>query len=263
MMTIATPKKNRGFTLVELVVVIVLLGITAVTFTTLITGSVQGYLDTANRQSGAAAARIALDRIGRELRQAMPQSVRVSGDQKCVQFLPIVTSFVYTTLTANSTNVQAIEPPEGYTPTAGTFYGAVYPINAGELYSLNAMKSIAFGGVNSGLRTLTLGNAFVSPYPRNGPGQRIYIVGLPVSYCITNNSTLVRSQDALSIAQPAAGALANPAMLTDRINYASSSFENNASTWQNNSLIKIVLKLQSNTNETLTLDHEIWLRNVQ
>ncbi len=254
-------KSECGFTLVELVVVIVLLGITAVTMTTLITGSVRGYLDTANRQSSAAAARIALDRMGRELREAMPQSVRVSTNRKCLQFLPFVASFVYTTLGSNNTNVQVIEPPGGYLPSPGTFYGAVYPINSDELYSLTAMKSITFNGETGGLRTLTLGSVFTPPYPRSGPGQRIYIANSPVSFCITNAGTLVRQQDSVTASQP--GANANAAVLTDRINTQDSWFEYNGSSWQNNALIKIVLTIQTNNSETLTLDHEVWLRNVQ
>lgn len=255
-------KGAKGFTLVELVVVIVLLGITAVTLTTLITGSVRGYLDTANRQDSAASARVALDRIGRELREAMPQSVRVSSDNKCIQFLPVVTSFTYTTLNSGDTSVQVVEPPGGYSPPPGNFFAAVYPLNAGELYSSQAMKSVAFNNVTSGLRTLTLGSAFTTPYPRNGAGQRLYIVSLPVNYCFTG-ATLVRAVDnALSPTQTSAGALTNAFVLADHMDDTASSFGNTGSTWQSNSLVKIVLAISRN-NETLSLDHEVWIRNVQ
>jgi MSHA biogenesis protein MshO len=262
-----TLKKNHGFTLVESVVVIVLLGITAVTFTTMITGAMRGYLDTANRQDSAAIARIALDRMGRELREAMPLSIRVSGDGKCVQFLPINTSFVYATLTAGNAAVQVIEPLPGYSAPIGTFYAAVYPLNTTELYSLQAMKSVTINGVASGLRSLTLASAFTSPYPRSGPGQRLYIVGRPVSFCITAGGQLSRLVNDVAGTQPSTALVAETALLVDKVDYANSFFTNSASTWQNNSLIKIVLAIKNPSaqynNETLSLDHEVWVRNVQ
>lgn len=256
-------QRSSGFTLIELVVVIVLLGITSVTLTVLITGSVRGYLDTANRQDSAAIARIALDRMGRELREAMPQSARVSADGKCIQFLPVATSFSYLSLTAGITDVRVIEPPLGFAVPSGALFAAVYPANAGELYSLAAMRGVTINGVSNNQRTLTLSGAFASPHPRNGPGQRIYIVGRPVSYCVTAAGLLLRSVDDVNVAQPAANALAAPTTLADRVNYANSSFASNTATWQNNSLIKIVLTLLQSNGESLSLDHEIGVRNVQ
>ena len=260
-MPVSMIKKMRGFTLIELVVVIVLLGITALTFTRLIINSVQGYLDTSNRQDSAAMARIALDRIARELREAMPLSIRISGT--CLQFLPINSSFVYTSLTVGSTSVQVVEPPGGYSVPAGSYYAAVYPILSSDLYNTTAMKSITnFGSVTGGLRALTLASAFTTIH--NSPGERLYVVNnLPVSYCFTNNS-LIRYTSAVTAAQPTPGAgLSNGAILIDKLTAAA--FTYNAGNWQNNALVTIAFTISqaSSNNETLQFDHEVWLRNVQ
>ena len=251
----------KGFTLVELVVVIVLLGITAVTFTTLITGSVRGYLDTANRQDSAAIARIALDRIARDLREAMPQSVRVTNDHSCLQFLPVVASTVYTAFAADFTSVTVMDFAA---PNGGGYYAAVYPINSDELYGTTAMKPISdFGTMSNNLRTITLASGF--PAPRNSPGERLYVVsGSPVSYCFTN-AQLIRYTSAISTTQPTPGAgLNNGAMLIDKL-IAPTTFTYGLGNWQNNALVTIALTLQQagSNNEKLQFDHEVWLRNVQ
>lgn len=252
----------RGFTLIELVVVIVLLGITAVTLTSLITGSVRGYIDTANRQDSAAMARIALDRIGRELREAMPLSARVSTGNQCLQFLPTNSSFVYAVLTAGNTSVQVVEPPGGYAIPSGSYYAAVYPVLTSDLYGTVAMTSVSnFGSVSGGLRTLTLASGFSSPH--NSPGERLYIVSSsPVSYCFTNNS-LVRYTSGVTSAQPTPGAgLSNGAVLIDKV---AGTFSYASGNWQSNALVTInfTITQQSSNNETLQFDHEVWLRNVQ
>lgn len=72
-------RSGRGFSLVELVVVIVITGVIASVVGLFITGPIQGFLDESRRAELVDAAQIALTRMGRDLRAALPNSVRVSG----------------------------------------------------------------------------------------------------------------------------------------------------------------------------------------
>ena len=71
------PKSHRGFTLVEMIIVIVITGIIGGMVAMFIRMPVQGYVDSARRAEMTDIADTALRRIGRDLRTAVPNSVRV------------------------------------------------------------------------------------------------------------------------------------------------------------------------------------------
>jgi len=262
--------RARGFTLIELVVVIVLLGIVAVSFSVLISGSVGGYIDTARRADSASAARIALDRMGRELREAMPLSIRINN-VPCIEFLPILGSSIYTNLPINTASFSVLDfssaaiPLAAYAPVAAApNYAAIYPVNSNQLYQLVAMRQVqSIGAAASSLRLVTLTST--STYPRQSPAERVYFVGMPVSYCLTGGQ-LRRSVNAVAVTQPVPAANAG-GLLLDNLIMANSSFSYALGNWRANGLVTINLAIQRNSSsgspENLLLDHEVWIRNVQ
>ena len=86
MMTFLRPRQ-RGFTLIELIVVIVITAIVAGMVTVFIRAPVQSYLDVAARAELADAADLATRRITRDVRLALPNSVRVTPDGKYLELL--------------------------------------------------------------------------------------------------------------------------------------------------------------------------------
>lgn len=71
---------SRGFTLTELVIVMVLLGIVAGMTAVFIRGPVDSFIDEERRSELVDAAEMALRQMARDVRRAVPNSVRVSGD---------------------------------------------------------------------------------------------------------------------------------------------------------------------------------------
>lgn len=71
--------RRAGFSLVELIVVIVITGIIASVVGLFINGPIQAFLDQARRAELVDAAQLAMSRMGRDLRAALPNSVRISG----------------------------------------------------------------------------------------------------------------------------------------------------------------------------------------
>lgn len=80
------PQPRNGFTIIELVVVIVLTGIIAVLVGRNIARPIEAFTDTARRAALVDEAESALNRVTREVRLALPNSVRVSGGD-AVEFL--------------------------------------------------------------------------------------------------------------------------------------------------------------------------------
>lgn len=84
----AIMKNHKGFTLVEMIVVLVVLGIMAVLTTGIILNPFNAFQDQSRRAMLVAEADAALTRMVRELRHALPNSVRVSPDKKYIEFIP-------------------------------------------------------------------------------------------------------------------------------------------------------------------------------
>ena len=73
----------KGFTLIELIVVITLTGIIALFVGRNITRPIEGFIDLGQRAELVDIAELTLRRMSRELRLALPNSVRISGGSPC------------------------------------------------------------------------------------------------------------------------------------------------------------------------------------
>jgi len=80
-------KIQRGFTLVELIIVIVLTGILAGVVTVFFMPAVDAYFASQRRAALADKADTMVRRLAREIRAAVPNSVRNHG-QQCIEFVP-------------------------------------------------------------------------------------------------------------------------------------------------------------------------------
>jgi MSHA biogenesis protein MshO len=82
-------RRSQGFTLVELVVVIVLGGVMAATLTVFFRPAFEGYLASRDRAELAAQADQALRRMVQDIRVAVPNSIRSAG-AACFELIPTV-----------------------------------------------------------------------------------------------------------------------------------------------------------------------------
>lgn len=82
-------RSQSGFTLVEMIIVIVITGIIGGIVAMFIKAPVQGYVDSARRAELTDIADTALRRMARDIRSAVPNSVRFSNcTAPCVEFIP-------------------------------------------------------------------------------------------------------------------------------------------------------------------------------
>ena len=86
----------KGFTLIELVLVILVLGIVSTSVTSFIRYGAEIYQDVSGRDKQISDSRFVIERITREIRNAVPNSVRVFKRLvACVEFIPILASSSY------------------------------------------------------------------------------------------------------------------------------------------------------------------------
>jgi MSHA biogenesis protein MshO len=104
MMTRIPPSRPRGFTLVEMIVVMVITSILAGVMVLFIRRPVQNYVDAAGRAEMSDVADLALRRITRELHSALPNSVRVltTGSVVLLEFIPTKAAGTYLSVDDNA-----------------------------------------------------------------------------------------------------------------------------------------------------------------
>ena len=87
--------RQQAFTLIELITVIMLLSILSIGTVRFLNDSAEGFLTGSQRGELAADLRQSVQVLGHALREALPNSIRVSSSGECVEFVPVVNASVY------------------------------------------------------------------------------------------------------------------------------------------------------------------------
>ena len=266
--------RSRGFSLVELVVVIVITGIIASVVGLFITGPIIGFLDQARRAELVDAAQIALTRMGRDLRGALPNSVRVSGT--ALEVLHTLDGDRYRVETSGAdtdadrlefsraddsfNTLTALSPPDPV-PPLNTPYRledvalAIYPLRQGGADPYDAVDGVMtpFGDIDVTPKTnggateyqvsLTSAGADAPGahrFPFDSPTRRVYLVDGPVTwYC--NPPQLLRYEGYGVTAIQAVPPGGTPAVIV--ANVRACAFQYQPGTAQRNAVVTVMLSL--------------------
>ena len=254
----------RGFTLIELVMVIVLLAIVATISVRFVTLSTLGALDTSARQQRALNAAIISEQISRELRDALPTSVRTSSDGRCLEWLPIVAASSYLDLIIGSVidEFTAVALPGGRSASGRV---VVYPY-AGNLYTPGASGPISPPAtLPAGADTVIVSLASPHQFTSGSPQQRFFVVDNPVTLCQLAG-TLFRYQDYgihSGIASSLPASAPGREVLASGLMADSVSFLVTPASLQRAAVISFAFTLEdARSGETTSVSQEVQIRNV-
>lgn len=263
-----------GFTLIELIVVIALVSAIAVLITRFVLEPFLAFEDIQRRARLVDIADTALSRTSRELRLALPNSVRVasSGSLIALEFLRTRSGARYRAKTTSGGTGDVLDFTTA--DTGVDLIGGVTPPPApGEqavIYNLTATGPTANAYV--GDNRAAIGGASTSSYlafnppfqfPLASPSQRVYIVEEPVSYvCDSTTGTLTRwSGYAIAAAQPIGpGSFSggNSGLVADQVQC---SFGYNDGAGTRHGLVSLQLTV-SEAGETVSLLKQVHVLNV-
>ncbi|OZG43505.1 MSHA biogenesis protein MshO [Aeromonas sp. A35_P] len=270
-----------GFTLIELVMVILLLGIMATFASQFIGIGSQIYGDASSREQLMSDARFAMERLNREVRNALPGSERIetldgswSDSGPCLRFWPISTSSRYIALNRNvsgstttlelvmATPASAVDPlsPDASAVMVGDLL-AVFPLPDANQPSLSngceygrcvARVTEVLAPV-SGAQTLRY--AAAESLAGLSPGSRVYFAREQVRYCVQAGS-MYRASMALN---GASTAMPLGILIADSLR--AGSFYREATTFNSEGEFGVRLVFERK-GEAVTFNHKLGVFNV-
>lgn len=286
-------KVQQGFTLLELVVVIVLIGILAVLGGQLIITPIQSFSDTSRRAELVDIGDNALQRMSRELRNALPNSIRIRsvGSRTAIEFLNTITGGRYRARLESGGGGDPLV--NGPSDTFDVLDGIIGTISPGPLGQANCFTGSsdclvlyntgtgpgsfnAYNGDNiaaitvvdtiNNRLTYNNGGAWLFPFPiPPSTQQRFFVIDKPVSFvCDTGTNQLRRYENyTINAVQPVTDAAFGNAgnLLADNI--VGCQFDYNAGAGTRHGLTTVRIQIQEPVSgESITLLHQIHVINV-
>ena len=189
-MSIARLSREAGFTLIEMVTVILILGIMVVGLSSFVIFGTRIFVESSAVDQVLSQSRFGIERITRDIRRAVPNSLRTltttDGSYQCLELLPIAAStsyinapFVPQSVQNNLTAIKSIRP------IAEDQSVLIYPLTTADIYNpqgTTAKRFIVDSVAELGDQlTITLTQSV--RFTEASPLKRLYVADSPISYC--------------------------------------------------------------------------------
>lgn len=271
-------RRNKGFSLIELVAVIVIMGIMATASVEYIRIGSQIYIEASVRQKTLGQSRFIVERLTREIRASVPSSVRIitSSDntESCIEFIPIKASGAYRTddqaviapfAPESRATMEAISWNGGYTAGDNLY---IYATQSAHMYGAASrsavIASVAADAVNNEQIAITF--AANAMFPKESPRQRYYTADHSISFCIDDDKIYRYQLTSFSAGQllPSTG-LTGGVLMAEGISNSLSTepaFSYNTAAHTRNSVVNLYLEFAANQDENMFFNHEVHIANV-
>ena len=289
-------KRQAAFSLVEFIIVIVITGIIATSIATFITRPVQGFIDLSRRATLVYSAESALRRMQRDIRRALPNSIRVNGT--AIEMINTIEGARYRAdpPTAASNTLLEFNTADSHFDILGNFspdtlanpninHVAVYNIGSVDAGGAAIAGSNAYGDVNAAgnnvitpnSTTINITNVVATPdedhvqivggwqFTHKSPNRRMYLIDTAITY-VCNGDQLTRYTNYDFINKP--NMIVPPAMSASALmadNIGSCSFSYDTGTPSRSGLMTLDLTVTTitptGTTESARLLHQVHVDN--
>ena len=271
MLTQQTRSRLRGFTMIEAIIAIVLIGILGGMVAVFIRAPLQAYFDTANRAVLTDIADGTVRRMTRDVASALPNSLRTDtvNSTSCFEFLPLLGGGRYRAEKSSGATGDILD----FTATDTSFdvLGQVRLANLPSgtnqvaIYNLGIAGADAYAGDN----TSTISSASATSvtiaakkFPFTSPGKSFQVIpnSSVVYYCsgTAPNISLYRTTQAISASKMTCSTLSGGTALAS--NLSSCNFYYLPAVNQRDGILSISLALTLNS-ETVTLYEQVMVNN--
>lgn len=259
--------RSSGFTLVELIIVIVITGIIGGMVAIFIKRPIDAYVDSARRAALTDIADTTVRRMSRDIRKALPNSI-LNPSASCIEFIPTKTggryraddtaaglNFTATDTSFNMLGSNAALPADQRIASGDII--AVYNlgITGSDAYNQDNTSAVTAAPTEAGSPAETT-IAINKLFPLASGSNRFHVIpnGENVVAYVCSGGSLRRTTRAFSgAACPTTGAiLAN--------NVSACNFVYNGTDLQRNALVQLTIKF-TDSGETVSLYHEVHVNN--
>lgn len=255
--SLSTGIRSSGFTLIELITVIVILSILATIGTGFVVKTTEAYQRTQTRAVLVNTSRQALERMTRQLRIALPYSVRLTNAGSCLEFMPIAAGGNYFSPVPDTENLAPTTAAIPASPVTIDFGSAIHvtigAMDPDEIY-VSGASITGYSSYSAG--TLQLSSA--TRWQRNSINRRYYLLDNPQAFCVVGNE--LRFYDGINVANANVNTSLAHSIIARNVD-ADTPFELAAGSENRNTAVIISLDFSSG-GETINFIQRVLIRNV-
>ncbi|MEM9102524.1 MAG: prepilin-type N-terminal cleavage/methylation domain-containing protein [Pseudomonadota bacterium] len=183
---------QKGMTLIELIMVIVILGVLSLSSLQFIAYNMQNYTINRDYLQLNEQGFLALWRIKKILHRALPESIRVSNDKRCLEYLPLIHEIVLPVYALNERNLEKVlltKNTSSYNSDYLLLSGVVASTKTFHPYHANGLtlENIPTNKKNRAIQKYILQQKTAQNISNT---VKLYWIGSPRSFCLKSEQLL-------------------------------------------------------------------------